>query len=129
MERVARIIQRGLRAVRVYHAAMRGRLTLCAALAVAGLALAGCQSRSSSKAQGQECFASSECGAGLVCDFGVTPHVCAERAPAAVARVFDAAVGPTFDAAPGAPDAAPDAAPPDAAPPDAAPAADAAPLP
>lgn len=105
---------------------MRGRLTLCAALAIAGLALApaGCESRSSNKAQGQECFASSECGAGLVCDFGVTPHVCAAQGSGGNSTVFDAAAGPTFDAAPGAPDAAPsapDAAPPDAAVPDAAP--------
>ena len=75
---------------------------------------------------GEECHSSSECGAGLVCDFGQTPPVCASeltQGPPDAAPAIDGEPGP--DAVPGTPDAppAPDAPPgtPDAAPvPDAA---------
>ena len=58
------------------------------------------------KAAGQECFASSECAAGLTCDFGQTPAICADTQT----RDRDAAVpvdsaiidgAPPIDAAPG----------------------------
>lgn len=86
------------------------------------------------KAEGEECVASSECAAGLTCDFGASPPVCRpnQTLPDAAAPAPDAPPG-TPDAAPapdapGAPDAAAPDAPgaPDAAAPDAPAAADAA---
>ena len=98
---------------------------------------AACDS-SSLRAAGEPCFASSECGPGLVCDLAADPSVCSGTGvvPAdpdgSPAQVFDA--GPTPDGSPDQPDGGPtppdaappdaglpDAAPPDAAPPDAAP--------
>lgn len=58
------------------------------------------------KAQGEECFASSECEQGLLCDFGVTPHVCSPTQTDA--SPVDAYVPPPPDAAP-QPDAPPHA--------------------
>ncbi len=49
------------------------RWLLLLALAAAG---AGCKG-SSLKGAGEECVASSECQAGLLCDFGQNPPVCA----------------------------------------------------
>ena len=46
------------------------------ALLVAALLLVACNERSS-KGEGEQCFASSECGVNLVCDFGADPHICA----------------------------------------------------
>jgi hypothetical protein len=82
------------------------------------------------KGAGDECFASSECGSGLLCNFAVDPPRCepqgsgAPEPDAPTVPPSDAEPG-TPDAAPGTPDAAPnppDAAPnpPDAAQPDAA---------
>ncbi len=109
-------------------------ITACAALAVP---VASCADYTL-KAQGEECFASSECEQGLLCDFGVSPHVCSPTQTDA--SPVDAYVPPPPDAEP-QPDAPPhpdggdeiDAAqdidassPPDAAPPaDAAPPVDA----
>jgi hypothetical protein len=42
------------------------------------LAIGGCSSDGLAAA-GQPCTASAECGAGLLCDFGKTPHVCATK--------------------------------------------------
>src|SRR5213075_994411 len=75
---------------------------------------------SSAKNEGEECVASSECKAGLICDFSQDPHVCRPEGsgppPDADLTIPDAnTVVP--DSTPGAPDAtpAPDAsAPPDA---------------
>jgi len=39
--------------------------------------LAAC-SASRDKPEGSTCVTSQECGAGLLCDFGKTPHVCAK---------------------------------------------------
>jgi hypothetical protein len=67
------------------------------------------------RAAGEECVASSQCQAGLVCDFGQTPHVCADMTtdpPDAGPVPID---GPPIDADPTAPDANPDP-PPDAYP-------------
>jgi hypothetical protein len=91
-------------------------LTLVAALGVAGGACG-----KEYRYEGDECVATSECAAGLVCDLGAVPHVCAGTGT----RPPDAGPPPP-DADPTAPDAdptAPDANPtvPDAAPPDAAP--------
>jgi len=90
------------------------------------------------KLQGEDCFASSECDVGLVCDNGtcqtmLTPQPDANVTPPDDAMVSDAAPGtpdamPQPDAPPGTPDAGipdamiviPDAAIPDAALPDAA---------
>lgn len=80
-------------------------------------------SKLSLKADGEECFAASECGDGLVCDFSVTPAICA---PGTGTTVIDAAPPDAdrtdavvrYDADPTQPDASPD--PPDAALPDAA---------
>lgn len=97
---------------------------LLAGWVVAG---AGCGDRVL-KAAGEGCTASSECAAGLLCDFGQSPPVCAGNSTVADA----AGPGPDAprlpDADPAAPDAAPvpdaqvvpDAAVPDAALPDAA---------
>ena len=103
---------------------------LCAAL------LLGCGS-SSLRGVGEECVASSQCQAGLVCNLGVEPHVCSmmgqappdappaepdahEDIPDADPNQPDAP--PTPDSPPGTPDARPpDARPPDARLPDAPP--------
>ena len=53
---------------------MRRWLLLLAVFACAGAA--GCKG-SSLKGAGEECVASSECQAGLLCDFGQDPPVCA----------------------------------------------------
>jgi hypothetical protein len=69
--------------------------------AAIALMLLGCGGRPERSA-GEHCVSSSECGPGLICDFGQPTSVCAE-------------VGsnrPAIDATPGPPDAAP---PPDAA--------------
>ena len=93
------------------------------------LLAAACNERSS-KGEGEQCFASSECGVNLVCDFGADPHVCARMGtPGDPGGGADAGGTPGPDADPNAPDGGPtpvfDAAPPmfDAAPPmiDAAP--------
>jgi len=103
-------------------------LVLCQGLVACGTA--------DLKAEGEPCFASSECDVGLTCDFGSNPAVCRTQQtdPGNTPRPDAGGIAP--DAGPGAPDAAPgapDAGPaPDAAPspPDAAPAPpDAAPLP
>jgi hypothetical protein len=99
------------------------------AAALGALTLLACGSEL--KAQGEECFASSECASGLLCNFAADPPRCeAEGAgapppDAPPMQMFDAGPGPDAapvpDAAPGTPDAAPppDASPPDASPPDA----------
>jgi hypothetical protein len=58
------------------------------------------------KAQGETCFASSECAAGLTCDFGVSPAVCA---PNQTNNPPDASVDPPVDAEPPLPDGDPGA--------------------
>jgi hypothetical protein len=59
------------------------------------------------KASGEECFASSECDQGLVCDFGRSPAVCASTG-----TIVDAAPVVEVDADPvdASPDPGPDAA-------------------
>lgn len=73
-------------------------------LALVGLA-AGCGDRPV-KSEGEECFASSECGTGLVCDFAADPAVCRSMGSGPGPQP-DAGVGPVVDAAPGTPDSAP----------------------
>ena len=92
---------------------------------LAGLCLAGgaCGDLAL-KAQGEPCFASSECEAGLVCDLAAEQPTC-QATGSGPGPTIDATPEPVIDAAPGQPDAAPgtpDAAPPvpDAALPDAA---------
>lgn len=88
--------------------------------------LAGC-GEPAARLAGQTCVGTSECAAGLVCDFGQDPPVCASQGSGtptidAAPGAIDAA-GIVADAEPGAPDAPPapiDAAVPDAAVPDAA---------
>src|SRR5262245_36586771 len=99
-------------------------------LALIGL-LAACNGTSGSLAVGETCHSSTECAAGLVCDFNQTPAVCAGNlTPLPEAGVepdapdVDAAPAidapPVPDAKPGTPDAGkPDAGPPDAGTPDA----------
>jgi hypothetical protein len=104
-------------------------LLACAALGCAANPL---------KSAGEECFGTSECASGLVCNYGYTPAMCtdpSDRPPDAAVSTPDAAPvvdgdipdgpdtpppdAPPFDAPP--PDApSPDAPPPDAPPPDAA---------
>ncbi len=102
----------------------QGVIAACAAIM---LAACGAELR----AEGEQCFASSECAAGLVCDLAAEPPVCG-RGAGAMTPAPDAAPVAGVDAAPAAPDAGPrpdaaadpdppDAAPTDAAPPDAAP--------
>ncbi len=81
------------------------RWVLVLALAVGGLAVAGCGDRPV-KSEGDECFASSECGTGLVCDFAADPAVCRSMGSGPGPQP-DAGVGPVVDAAPGTPDSAP----------------------
>jgi hypothetical protein len=94
---------------------------------VAGLVVWACNGTTGSLNAGEACHSSSECAAGLVCDFGQSPPVCAGN----LTVVPDGApepdgpdgpdAAPQPDAPPGTPDAAPDATPPpDAAVPDAA---------
>src|SRR5688572_20042958 len=81
------------------------------------LGLAACGG-GSSKAAGEECVASSECAAGLVCDLNAEPSVCAGNLTVLpdAGEVADAPVAPvdapldTPDAPPGTPDARIDAA-------------------
>jgi hypothetical protein len=71
--------------------------TILAALALATLTACG---GSSLKEAGEECVGSSECAAGLVCDLGQTPAVCASNTTAD-AIVVDAPPGedaPDIDA-------------------------------
>lgn len=124
------------------------RLVGCAAL-IGATALAASCGEYSPRAMGEECHASSECEDGLLCDFGVSPHVCSPTQTDA--SPIDAYVPPPPDAgpdidAPPHPDAGPDidaatqidassdvdarpppdsAPPPDAEPPDAEPEIDA----
>ena len=63
--------------------------TTLAAVALAVLSACG---GSSLKEAGEECVASSECAAGLVCDLGQTPAVCASNTTAD-ARIVDAPPG------------------------------------
>lgn len=72
---------------------------------VALLGLAGCGDRPV-KSEGEECFASSECDTGLVCDLAVDPAVCRAMGSGPGPQP-DAGVGPVVDAAPGQPDGAP----------------------
>jgi hypothetical protein len=102
-------------------------VALVAALGAAA-ALWACKD-SGGLAAGEECHGSSECGPGLVCDFGQTPPVCSgmltnppdadPNAPDAPPDQPDAPPAP--DAPPGTPDAdlTPDAPLPDAPLPDA----------
>lgn len=94
------------------------------AVLIAALLLVACSERAS-KGEGEACFASSECGVNLVCDFGADPHVCASMGtpgdpggggadagnvpgPDADPNAPDAGATPDFDAAPPADfDAAP----------------------
>ena len=66
-----------------------------AILIVAG-ALAGC-SDPELKVVGEACVASSECAAGLVCDLGGSPPVCADHITTD-ARVIDAGLDARTDA-------------------------------
>lgn len=91
-----------------------------------GMTTMGCAD-TSVQGDGEECFSSSECAEGLLCDFGATPSVCrAQQTGGGPVPVADAAPSTPVD---GAPVLRPDAAPviPDAAPiiPDAAPVVDA----
>ena len=103
------------------------RVVVLGALALlVGAAIWACNGTTGSLAAGEPCHSSSECGPGLVCDFGQTPAVCAgnlTQPPDADltpdADLPDAA--PTPDTPPGTPDAAPDANVPDAGVPDARP--------
>ncbi|HEU0034366.1 MAG TPA: hypothetical protein VFQ53_27275 [Kofleriaceae bacterium] len=78
------------------------------------LMLCGCTS-TSVKQSGEECAASSECDRGLLCDFNVTPHVCAgmsspPQPDAPPPPPVDGDVDAGVDAPPDAPvDAPPDA--------------------
>ena len=71
-------------------------------LMVALVGLAGCSDRPV-KSEGEECFASSECDTGLLCDFGVDPAVC--RSMGSGPGPQPDAGGPVADGAPGQPDA------------------------
>jgi hypothetical protein len=84
---------------------------------IALIALAGCGERPV-KSDGEECFASSECGTGLVCDLAADPAVCRPMGSGPGPQP-DAGSVPIADAAPGTPDGAPSM--PDAAAVDAAP--------
>lgn len=67
------------------------------ALAWAAALLAACGNYTL-KVQGEECYASSECEPGLLCDFGVSPHVCSPTQTDA--SPIDAYVPPPPDAEP-----------------------------
>jgi hypothetical protein len=103
---------------------MRARLLAFAISLVLGSSITAC-STTDLKAEGEPCFASSECDVGLTCDFGSDPPVCRSQQSGPPGSGPDA--GPAPDASPGTlPDAGgpPDAGapPPDAGPvpPDAA---------
>ncbi|HLU67973.1 MAG TPA: hypothetical protein VKZ63_16925 [Kofleriaceae bacterium] len=108
---------------------LRGCLVL-ATLCAAAAGLAGCGDPAL-RAAGEPCFASSECGPGLVCDLAAEQPICASMGSGGGGVVFDAAGPPPPDADPAQPDAGPgvpdagpgvpDTAVPDAAVPDAAP--------
>lgn len=78
---------------------MRWLLTV---LALAGLA--GCGDRPV-KSEGEECFASSECDTGLICDVAASPAVCRSMGSGPGPQPDSGA--PVIDAAPGQPDSAP----------------------
>jgi hypothetical protein len=89
----------------------------------------GCAANSL-KSAGEECFGTSECAPGLVCNYGYTPAMCtdpSDRPPDAAVPTPDAAPvvdgdipdGPVTPPPDGPPP--PDALPPDAPPPDAPP--------
>ncbi len=71
-------------------------------VALSAAAVWACNGTSGSLTEGQACHSSSECAAGLVCDFGQSPAVCAGNLTPGEP---DAAPGP--DSPPGTPDAAP----------------------
>ena len=115
----------------------RRRVVLGAALLLStGVLVWACNGTSGSLTEGEACHSASECGPGLVCDFGQSPAVCSgnlTQLPDASPDEPDASpetpdATPVPDAPPGTPDAAPvpDAPPP---PPDAAPVPDAPPPP
>ena len=83
-------------------------------IAFVALGLAGCAKEY--KYEGDECVATSQCAEGLVCDLGVTPHVCSSQGT----RPPDAGPPPP-DADPTAPDAPPGTPDANTPPPDAAP--------
>jgi hypothetical protein len=93
-------------------------LGILGASGVAAVQLGACGSAIGSKAAGEACHASSECGPDLVCDFSKDPAICATMGePPADAAPIDAKPGapdaaPKPDAKPGTPDAKP--TPPDA---------------
>jgi hypothetical protein len=66
--------------------------------------VAGCGDRPV-KAEGEECFASSECDTGLVCDLAAEPAVCRQMGSGPGPQP-DGSPGPVVDAAPGTPDSA-----------------------
>lgn len=74
-------------------------------LALVLLGIAGCGDRPV-KAEGEECFASSECDTGLVCDLAADPAVCRSMGSGPGPQP-DAGPGPVVDAAAGTPDSAP----------------------
>jgi hypothetical protein len=74
-------------------------------LALVLLGLAGCGDRPI-KSEGEECFASSECDTGLVCDLAADPAVCRAMGSGPGPQP-DAGPGPVVDAAAGTPDSAP----------------------
>ena len=82
---------------------MRWCVTALALLALA--CQVGCGDRPV-KSEGEECFASSECDTGLVCDVAVDPAVCRAMGSGPGPQP-DAGAGPVVDAAPGLPDSAP----------------------
>ena len=72
-------------------------------LTIALVGLVGCGDRPV-KAEGEACFASSECDTGLVCDLAADPAVCRSMGSGPGPQPDG---GPVVDAAPGQPDAAP----------------------
>lgn len=82
---------------------MRWVLTLTLTLALLGLVSCGDRPV---KSEGEECFASSECDTGLVCDLAADPATCKQMG-SGPGPTPDGAVGPVIDAAPGTPDSAP----------------------
>ena len=90
---------------------------------VFAVVISGCGD-GSPKGDGEECFSSSECATGLLCDFGSTPSVCRPMQTSVDGSVTPApdasrppvdAQQPPVDAPPVIIDAAVDAPPPDAA--------------
>lgn len=84
------------------------------AMIVALTALLGC-GETALKRTGEPCSASAECGTGLICDYGVEPHICsATGTPLPDAPVVDASADADESEA-GVVDATIDATPIDAA--------------